>query len=95
MRGLIEQESTNTIMAVPQTTSSTISIATPLDFQVGNTPLSGKFMVKCVTEEGAEYYTEELNYNAGEAHIENAINNACPPFREAVRLFNYNSYNNR
>jgi hypothetical protein len=59
---MISGESTNTILAVPQTTTSTIDIALPSEMVVSNLPVSGCFKIKCVNADGIESYTEEMSY---------------------------------
>lgn len=82
MQKMIDQESTSTILAVPQTTTSQIDIGLPADVVISNTPLSGAFKIKCVNADGVESFTEEMSYGKGTKWIEKAIDDGCPEFRE-------------
>jgi hypothetical protein len=92
MKRMIDQASTTTIMAVPQSSSSSITIGVPDDVQVGNLPLSGNFMIKCVNAQGYESYTAEMGWGTSYSTVENEINKGCPEFREQIRVSNYANY---
>jgi len=79
---MINGVTTTTILAVPQTTTSTITIGLPSDVVTSNLPLSGGFKIKCVNADGVESFTEEMNYNKNIKWVEKAIDDGCPEFRD-------------
>jgi len=54
MSKLVVSESTSRVFVAKTTTKSTINVQYPSEIQLSTAPISGKFKVKCVDENGFE-----------------------------------------
>jgi hypothetical protein len=60
---LINGVSLDTVFVSKTSTTADITVEIPTEVQTSQTPLSGKFRVKCVDKDGFESYSEAINYD--------------------------------
>lgn len=89
---LIEGSSLNTVYVSKTTTKSTIKVEMPTEVQTSQTPLSGKFRVKCIDKDGFESYSEAIGYNWGYVTFGLRIMNNCTGLYDRIETWDNYTY---
>lgn len=69
--------SSNIIQAIKIDSTASIVVTLPIDHQVSGTPLSGKYHIECMNENGEVSKTRELSFDTHEVSALWAISQGC------------------
>lgn len=89
---LLNGASVNTVYVSKTTTASSITVEVPNEVQMSETPLSGKFRVKCKDKNGAESYSEAISYNQWYINFGLKIMNNCTGLYDRIEVWDNYTY---
>ena len=74
-------------------TTSTVSITLPKNYQLSTPPLSGSFKIQCTNPDGTTNTTIDMLYSNYTSQITKQLISTCPYLREKFEIWdNWNAY---
>jgi hypothetical protein len=89
---MITGVSTSMIQAVKIDSTAAIAVTLPIDLQVSGTPVSGKYQVQCLNDNGEASLTRELEYNSDEVTTLWTIQQDCHQVFDGLQVIRLPGY---